>query len=221
MHRFRKFYEKEAFESTNKDSKLAAYIKLSYIINHTGLTKLDEHYFKTHESELVEQYLNAIPNLIISDEERLLLQNGIKDKKIDKLQSEKDSKISELETTMKKLLERIETLEIKKQETKMINSKINEMKNAESDPSNPDFPDGGPFDTRLTNLQVRKINKDSIIVFDSEFEESISVVLRKNKAYCMLDYSTTCKHVLFALGNPDFYEIVKNNNIEISFPITS
>src|SRR2546422_722689 len=151
----------------------------------------------------------------VSDEERLALQNRLKDEKIDRLQFEKESKISGLEETAKKLLERIEALETERKETRLINSRVKETINRESDPSNPHFPDGGPFDTRLVNLEVEEINADSMVVYDSEFGESINVVLRKNQVYCRLDKSSTCKHVLFALANSKFYEIVKKNDIKV------
>ena len=41
---------------------------------HTGLTKLDRNYFQTHTLELIEEYLNAVPNLTISNEERQKLK---------------------------------------------------------------------------------------------------------------------------------------------------
>ncbi|MGH2613134.1 MAG: hypothetical protein ACRDFB_08840 [Rhabdochlamydiaceae bacterium] len=135
--------------------------------------------------------------------------------KTEKLEREK--RLSEVEAASKELLERIESLEIIKKEIQLIHLKINETKNIESDPSNPDFPDGGPFDTRLVNLEVREINENSMLIYDSEFEESTDVILRGRKVFCTLDKSTTCKHVLFALANPEFYGIVKKNNISIIF----
>jgi len=176
---------------------------------------LDSSYFRGTREEIFREFRKIILDLTVSDEERLALQNRLKDEKIDRLQFEKDSKISGLEETAKKLLERIEALETERKETRMINSRVKETLNRESDPSNPHFPDGGPFDTRLVNLEVEEINADSMVVYDSEFGESIKVVLRKNQVYCTLDKSSTCKHVLFALANPEFYEIVKKNAIKV------
>jgi hypothetical protein len=45
------------------------------MMGHTGLVKLDKNYFKTHVLELAEEYLNAVPNLTISDEERAKAEN--------------------------------------------------------------------------------------------------------------------------------------------------
>src|SRR5437879_13017938 len=106
-------------------------------------------------------------------------------------------------------------------EINKIHAKIKETMNRESDSSNPHFTDGGPFDIRLVNLEIEEIKDKSIIIFDNEFCEEIPVVLRKDKVYCTIDKSTSCKHVLFALGNPDFYQLVKKNNISFSFSTRS
>lgn len=70
MNGFRRFFNKINKETISKDSPLAALIKKEYMMDHVGLVKLDRNYFKTHISELVEEYLNAVPSLTISDEER-------------------------------------------------------------------------------------------------------------------------------------------------------
>jgi len=54
-----------------------------------------------------------------------------------------------------------------------------------------------------------------MIIFDTEFEESIQVILKENKIFCTLDKSDNCKHVLFAITNQKFYENVKKSNIPI------
>ncbi len=58
------------------------------MMGHTGLIKLDRNYFKTHTLELAEEYLNAIPNLTISNEKRLRLENKKKTEKIEKLEKQ-------------------------------------------------------------------------------------------------------------------------------------
>lgn len=70
MNGFRRYFNKVNKESISKDSPLASLIKKEYMMAHTGLVKLDRNYFQTHVLELVEEYLNAIPNLTISDEDR-------------------------------------------------------------------------------------------------------------------------------------------------------
>jgi integrase len=75
MNGFRRFFNKVNKESISKDSPLAALIKKEYMMAHVGLTKLDRNYFQTHTTELIEEYLNAVPNLTISDEERIRAEN--------------------------------------------------------------------------------------------------------------------------------------------------
>jgi hypothetical protein len=70
MNGFRRFFNKINKETISKDSPLAALIKKEYMMDHVGLVALDRNYFKTHIAELVEEYLNAVPHLTISDEER-------------------------------------------------------------------------------------------------------------------------------------------------------
>jgi hypothetical protein len=75
MNGFRRYFNKVNKESISKDSPLASLIKKEYMMAHTGLVKLDRNYFQTHVLELVEEYLNAVPNLTISDEEREKTEN--------------------------------------------------------------------------------------------------------------------------------------------------
>ena len=75
MNGFRRFFNKVNKETISKDSSLAALIKKKFMMEHTGLIKLDKNYFKTHLLELVEEYLHTAPNLTISNEERLKSEN--------------------------------------------------------------------------------------------------------------------------------------------------
>jgi len=94
MNGFRRFFNKVNKETISQDSTLASLIKKEYMMSHTGLVKLDRNYFKTHIFELVEEYLNAVPSLTISNEQRLKSENHV-------LRKEK----SELETTKQELEE--------------------------------------------------------------------------------------------------------------------
>jgi plastocyanin len=69
MNGFRRFFNKANKETLSKDSPLAALIKKEYMMAHVGLVKLDRNYYRAHIMELVEEYLNAVPNLTISNEE--------------------------------------------------------------------------------------------------------------------------------------------------------
>ena len=75
MYGFRRFFNKTNKETISKDSSLAALIKKEFMMDHTGLISLDRNYFKTHVIELIEEYLNAVPNLTISTEERIKAEN--------------------------------------------------------------------------------------------------------------------------------------------------
>ena len=86
MNGFRRFWNKTCKESLSRDSPLGSLIKKEFMMGHTGLIKLDKNYFKTHTLELAEEYLNAIPNLTISNEKRLRLENKKKTEKIEKLE---------------------------------------------------------------------------------------------------------------------------------------
>ena len=75
MNGFRRFFHKINMETFSKDSPLAALIKKEFMMSHTGLLKLDKNYFHAHWKELVEEYLEAIPSLTISSEERVKAEN--------------------------------------------------------------------------------------------------------------------------------------------------
>lgn len=115
MNGFRRFFNKINKESISKDSPLASLIKKEYMMAHTGLVKLDRNYFQAHVLELVEEYLNAVPNLTISNEERTKNENA-------RLRKEK----SEVEKTNEKLqdaLRKVDELWADKQRSEQIHRK--------------------------------------------------------------------------------------------------
>ncbi|MDE1816584.1 MAG: hypothetical protein KGI11_08505 [Thaumarchaeota archaeon] len=65
---FRKFFETTCFDAVKGESLLGLYISMSYIVNHRGLTNLDSAYFIKREPELIDQYLQAVPALTISED---------------------------------------------------------------------------------------------------------------------------------------------------------
>ncbi len=75
MNGFRRFFNKINKETLSKDSPLAALIKKEMMLSHTGMIKLDKNYFQTHWKELVEEYVEAVPALTISSEERVKAEN--------------------------------------------------------------------------------------------------------------------------------------------------
>lgn len=169
-----------------------------------------DQYDRLSDDDKLELYQKYEIDLTIDNTAKLKEENR-------KLESEKLEHNS-LKELIRNLEAKVEKQELKNAEIYQIQYQIKETMARESDPANPDFPDGSPYDTRLINLMVEKIDENSIHIFDSAFEEQIHVILRKNKVYCTLDNSITCKHILFALGNSEFYEIAKNHNVEIPFP---
>jgi len=102
MNGFRRFWNKNCKESLSRDSPLASLIKKEFMMGHMGLIKLDKNYFKTHTLELAEEYLNAIPNLTISNEKRLQIENKKKTEKITQLESQQNQ-IDNLKQEVRKI----------------------------------------------------------------------------------------------------------------------
>jgi len=69
------------------------------ILGHSVTHKLDNTYFVPSIDELFNEFKKAIPELIIGEEFRLKLENELKDKKIQELESDK-KRIAELERNM-------------------------------------------------------------------------------------------------------------------------
>ena len=109
MNGFRRFWNKTCKESTSKESPLSSLIKKEFMMGHVGLVKLDRNYFKTHVLELAEEYLSAVPELTIDDNARLRETNRLKDITIQKMESDKDTRISDLEKIVAQLSNRITT----------------------------------------------------------------------------------------------------------------
>ena len=109
MNGFRRFWNKACKESISNDSSLASLIKKEFMMGHFGLISLDKNYFKTHIYELAEEYLYAVPNLTIDDSARLRKSNQIKDKKIKILESDKDTRITDLENIVNNLAKRLDS----------------------------------------------------------------------------------------------------------------
>ena len=99
MNGFRRFFNKINKETFSKDSPLAALIKKEMMLSHTGLLKLDKNYFQIHWKELVEEYLEAVPALTISAEERVKAEN----RRLRKEKSNLEKKNEELSEALRKV----------------------------------------------------------------------------------------------------------------------
>ena len=76
MNGFRRFWNKVSKETLSKDSALASLIKKEFMLGHAGLTKFDRNYFKIHIWDYVKEYLALVPDLTISNENRLRVENA-------------------------------------------------------------------------------------------------------------------------------------------------
>ncbi|MEX2193060.1 MAG: integrase [Nitrosarchaeum sp.] len=97
----RRFFNKQNKKSLSKNSKLASLILKETMMGHDGLIKLDKNYFKEHIDELIEEYLQSVPYLTISNEERTKAEN----RKLKEEQSEKQFLHEELSFVKKELIE--------------------------------------------------------------------------------------------------------------------
>jgi hypothetical protein len=75
MNGFRRFWSKTGKETYSKDSPVSSLIKKEFMMRHAGLVKFDKNYFKIHVLELAEEYLSVVPDLTISNENRLRIEN--------------------------------------------------------------------------------------------------------------------------------------------------
>ena len=102
MNGFRYFFNKAVKESLKGESQLAQLIKAEYMMDHSGIGKFDRNYFKSGIIELVKEYLNAVPALTISDDER----SKAEIRKLQKEKSELEQKNEEI-STMKDEIEKV------------------------------------------------------------------------------------------------------------------
>ena len=100
MNGFRRFNNKTCEESLLPDSTLASLIKKEFMLGHRGRTSLDKNYFKTSMLELAREYATVVPDLTIRDTQRLKESNRRMSANIQKLETEKDIQITELEKKM-------------------------------------------------------------------------------------------------------------------------
>ncbi len=107
MNGFRRFWNKTCKETLSKDSPLSSLIKKEYMMGHRGLVALDKNYFKTHMLELAEEYLNAIPDLTISDEERTKAENRRLRREKSEIQK-KNEELQNMKEDMEKMKQRMD-----------------------------------------------------------------------------------------------------------------
>ncbi len=92
---FRRFFNKANKKSFSSNSLLASLIFKETMMGHDGLIPLDKNYFKSHIYELIEEYVNAVPNLTISKELRLQAENNrLREEKTELAKTNEDLQIS-------------------------------------------------------------------------------------------------------------------------------
>lgn len=99
MNGFRRFCNKTLKNALSNDSSIGALIKKEYMMGHFGLVKTDKNYFKAHVLELAEEYLNAVKDLTISDEDRLRVEKI----KLQKVNKENEKKFQEFEKDLEEV----------------------------------------------------------------------------------------------------------------------
>ena len=106
IHGFRSFWNKVMKDAVSDDSPVSSLTKKEYMMGHSGFSPLDRSYYYAHRSELAKEYMHAIPELTVGEDERLRLSNARKDVEIVRLKSEA-LRIAKLEEMVAELTGRV------------------------------------------------------------------------------------------------------------------
>ena len=68
---FRRYWDRVMMESGKKRGTLSALVIKERLMGHTGLVTTDKNYFWTDVLDLVPEYLDAMPELVVNEEMRL------------------------------------------------------------------------------------------------------------------------------------------------------
>ena len=104
-HGFRRYWDKVMMEQIRKGDTLSALVKKERLLGHEGIVKTDKNYYWTNILDMVPEYLQAMPELMISDEERLK-------RRLDSTEQE-NRRLIETSKEKEQALERISELEAK------------------------------------------------------------------------------------------------------------
>ena len=69
MRGFRHFFYKALEDAASGNPSTSSRIKMEYMLGRTRFPKLEINYYRTNPLELAEEYLNAVPNLTIYEDE--------------------------------------------------------------------------------------------------------------------------------------------------------
>lgn len=84
MNGFRRFWNKTV-KNTRSIDVIGSLIKKEYMMGHEGVVSLDRNYFQTLIVELAKEYLTVVPELTITEEHRLKIDNTKLKKERDEL----------------------------------------------------------------------------------------------------------------------------------------
>lgn len=108
-HGFRRFWDKVMMETSRKSDKLSTLVKKERLLGHDGIVKTDKNYYWTDIMDLVPDYLIAMPELTINDEQRLRQQLESENTRVDelaKLRREREdnaTRLDELEAKVQRM----------------------------------------------------------------------------------------------------------------------
>jgi len=115
-HGFRRYWDKVMMQTVSAKGTLSALVIKERLLGHYGLVKTDKNYFWTDVLEHVTEYLQAMPDLMTSDEYRLkekLEETRVENQKLSQANYEKHlalQRLSELEAKV----ERMQKYQVKK-----------------------------------------------------------------------------------------------------------
>lgn len=108
-HGFRRFWDKVLMNVQKNKGTLAALAIKERLMGHDGIVSTDKNYFWTDILDLVPHYLDAMPDLMISDIARLqkkIDEGKAKSEKLERLNQEKDNaleRVKELEAKVNRM----------------------------------------------------------------------------------------------------------------------
>lgn len=101
-HGFRRYWNKVMMNTQQKRGTLSALVIKERLMGHGGLVKTDKNYFWTEVSDLVPEYLEAMPELIINDETRLRIELEKKNNELER-NKQKTEQTKEITEKLKEL----------------------------------------------------------------------------------------------------------------------
>lgn len=109
-HGFRRYWDKIMMNIQRKRGTLSALVIKERLMGHDGLVKTDKNYFWTDVIDLIPEYLEAMPDLMISDKHRLQIKLDLEKQKsseFSKVKEEKDEalmRLRELEAKVERIM---------------------------------------------------------------------------------------------------------------------